>query len=69
MRTKIQHLKSQLQNVEDIDAIFPELETFQHELYNADYKDESSLLYWCLSSNCDIDDVITAFNILERLIA
>ena len=69
MITKIQNLKSQLQAVEDIDVIFPELEMFQHELHSAGYKDESALLYWCLSShNCDIDDVTVALNLLERLI-
>lgn len=69
MKIKIQNLKNRLQNAEDIDEMFPELETFQHELYNAGYEEESSLLYWCLCSyNCDINDIIMALNMLERLI-
>lgn len=69
MKTKIQHLKNQLQNVEDTEDIGYELDAFQHELYNAGYVDESALFYWCLSShNCDIDDVTIALNLLQRLI-
>lgn len=69
MLTKIKNLKSQLQAVEELDELFPELNMFLHELYSAGYTDESSLLYWCLDHHdCDIDKVMTALNLLERLI-
>lgn len=72
MLQKIQDLKAKLQTIEDIDEIFPELNMFQHELHNAGYSDESTLLYWCLTyvdeHSYDIDDIATALRLIERLI-
>lgn len=73
MLTKLQTLKAKLQTIEDIDDMFPELNMFQHELHNASYSDESTLLYWCLdyvdSHNGNIDDVATVLRLIERLLA
>ena len=73
MLQKMRTLKAKLQTIEDIDEMFPALNMFQHELYEAGYKDESALLYWCLTHvdehSYDIDDVVTALRLIERLLA